>query len=253
MEMNYKSLACVYLLTNTINNKIYVGKTIDLKVRLVQHRSREGKRYKSIIKRAIEKYGWENFSISILEVVEDKNNERLLELEREWILKLGSSNKKIGYNICLYSNDRTGIPISEEQKLKLSKIMKEKWASGENNPWKGQRGETHPLYGKSPSKETRDKISKTLTGREGKKGVKLPLWQVALLITRNSKPVYQINPQNNTVIKKWESAAEASRQLNIPKPTISVSCRVDGRLAGGYKWEFVPPIPPEAEITPKKE
>jgi hypothetical protein len=48
---------------------------------------------------------------------------------------------------------------SKEIREKISKSL-----FGENNPMFGKFGENHPMFGKSPSKETRGKISKSLSG-----------------------------------------------------------------------------------------
>ena len=53
----------VYLLTNNLNLMCYVGKTTrKLKTRLCAHKNNPN----SYIGRAIQKYGWENFKVSIL-------------------------------------------------------------------------------------------------------------------------------------------------------------------------------------------
>jgi group I intron endonuclease len=79
----------VYCTINIINGKIYVGKD-----------SKNNKYYLgsgSILKKAINKYGKENFKKFILEEcysIEDLNNK-----EKFWIEKLKSKDHKIGYNL----------------------------------------------------------------------------------------------------------------------------------------------------------
>lgn len=65
----------IYKITNTINNKIYIGKD-----------TRNNPNYMGsgvYLKKAINKYGIENFRKEILENVED--NQTLCQLEKEWI------------------------------------------------------------------------------------------------------------------------------------------------------------------------
>jgi predicted GIY-YIG superfamily endonuclease len=58
----------VYIITNLINNKKYVGVTTrTLKRRFRQHYSQCKKKYKGIIHHAINKYGIENFKIELVE------------------------------------------------------------------------------------------------------------------------------------------------------------------------------------------
>lgn len=95
----------IYKITNLINNKIYVGKTIkSLEQRFSEHKH-EAERYaedrihfgyKTKFYPAIVKYGVSNFSISLLEEVEDSE---LNEREAYWISKLNCLDDNIGYNI----------------------------------------------------------------------------------------------------------------------------------------------------------
>ena len=83
----------VYKIENRVNGKIYVGRTIrTLNTRIYQHKHNN----KSLIGRAIQKYGWENFSVEIIE--ECDTFEKLVEREIYWIKKLNSKVPN-GYNI----------------------------------------------------------------------------------------------------------------------------------------------------------
>ena len=89
----------IYKITNKINNKIYVGQSIDIIERWKQHgykafNSNE-RAYNSAIHLAFRKYGIENFS---LEVLEECKIDELDKKEREWIEKLNSLAPN-GYNM----------------------------------------------------------------------------------------------------------------------------------------------------------
>lgn len=53
----------------------------------------------------------------------------------------------------------------------------------------------------------------------------------------NSKRVYQLDLDGN-VIKLWESATEASKQLNIKSSCISAVCNGKNKTAGRFVWVF---------------
>lgn len=92
----------IYIIRNTINNKVYIGQTkVSLKLRFQNHLSaaRKGKDY--IIGKAIRKYGEENFYIELLE---ECTIEELNEREKYWILYFNSTNNKFGYNVSIGGN-----------------------------------------------------------------------------------------------------------------------------------------------------
>ena len=69
----------IYKITNLINNKVYIGQSIQLKVRWQQHLTSK-KKY--ILYKAFKKYGIENFSFEIIEYCPP---EKLNEREKYWI------------------------------------------------------------------------------------------------------------------------------------------------------------------------
>jgi hypothetical protein len=81
----------IYKTTNRINGKIYIG--LHTTYNIDDGYIGSGK----WLKKAIKKYGVENFDREILE--ECENIEDLLNKEVFWIRKLGATNNKIGYNI----------------------------------------------------------------------------------------------------------------------------------------------------------
>lgn len=96
----------IYKITNKINNKIYIGQSRDIKRRWKEHK-RLSKTRKTLIQKAIYKYGIENFDF---EVLEECSVDCLDELEIYYIKLYDSTNRNIGYNIA--SGGNTG-PIKE--------------------------------------------------------------------------------------------------------------------------------------------
>ena len=77
-----------------INNKVYIGQSVNPEHRFVAHCSRaKNDEDNSHIHAAIKKYGKENFTLEIIEWTDDYNNR-----ERYWIKKLNSKSP-FGYNI----------------------------------------------------------------------------------------------------------------------------------------------------------
>jgi hypothetical protein len=161
----------VYLVTNLINNKKYIG--ID---------SLNCPYYLGsgvFIKKSIKKYGRENFKKEILQFCETK--EELLECERYWINFFNAVNDKNFYNMReggqggdirpLMDDDkiiqwkkniskskkgcRKGIPLTESNKKGISEGLKLFY---KNN--------ISPNMGRNQSEETKKKIRDALIGRE---------------------------------------------------------------------------------------
>ena len=133
----------IYIIKNNINNKVYVGQTIQgYKNRFWGHKH-ESKSIDRPLYRAFRKYGIENFHVELLE--DNIPYELLDEREVYWIEYYDCVNPK-GYNISLGGfNYRT-----EEERMQMSESMK-----GENSPMFGRIGESNPFYGRHHTEESK--------------------------------------------------------------------------------------------------
>lgn len=104
-------LGKIYIITNDINNKVYIGQTIQtLKKRFNGHccYSKSDRSSSMYIKRAIHKYGKDKFHISLIEECPiDSLNER----EIYWIGKYDSYNN--GYNLTLGGQSSNSFSINK--------------------------------------------------------------------------------------------------------------------------------------------
>ena len=93
----------IYCITNKLNNKQYIGQTATtIKHRMGQHFSNT-KQSEQLIKKAIKKYGKDNFDIEVVEKITAQNKKELtLVVELGWISKLLCCVKKIVSNIYLH-------------------------------------------------------------------------------------------------------------------------------------------------------
>lgn len=86
----------VYLATNLVNGKVYVGQTVILSKRITQHLCESRHSPKVPFHRAIAKYGRDNFTFE--EIGTAVTQEELNNLEAVWILSIGSHRTRVGYN-----------------------------------------------------------------------------------------------------------------------------------------------------------
>lgn len=89
----------IYKWTNLINNKVYIGKSVNIPKRLREYKYEVEKNNSRPIIRALRKYGFQNFRFEIIENCENLSNEQLLEREQYWMNYYNSQNPQFGYNI----------------------------------------------------------------------------------------------------------------------------------------------------------
>ena len=148
---------CIYLITNKINGKIYIGKhSTD---NLDDGYMGSG----LLIKKAIQKCGIENFTKEYLAFCDTE--EKLNWLEKFYIKKYKA--REVGYNLTDGGDGHLGFIMSEETKEKISKSHK-----GITSPFKGiaRQNEvkekiSNSLFGHHHNKETRQKMSDSKKGK----------------------------------------------------------------------------------------
>lgn len=179
----------IYKTTNLVNGKIYIGQSIN----------DEDDNYigsGTYIKKAIKKYGKDNFKKEIIERCDNKEN--LNELELFWINHYDATNRNIGYNVATWTDGLFSRESRERQKSflgrKHSSESKEKIRKALVGKPKTQKhiesmrsriydksfmqseeyrskmsiavsGKNNGMYGKKHSTDTKVKISKGLNGK----------------------------------------------------------------------------------------
>ena len=160
----------VYLITNTVNDKKYVGITADtIDKRFRKHVNDAMLRKNNmVLHKAIRKYGGNSFEVSLLDIA--KTHEQLKDLEYHYI-KQYEAKVPHGYNLTDGGEGIWGYKFTEEQKNRLSEahLGQKAWNKGLGNYHSEEtlRRMSESQKGKktkSPSKETRLKIAKALTG-----------------------------------------------------------------------------------------
>ena len=124
--------AVIYIYTNLINGKIYIGQTLYPNKRFSAHKKccKDG----TIFHSAVIKYGFENFKYEILHSFNYINKEETKDLlnfwEKFYIREYNSTHPKIGYNITDGGDGSLGYKVTQEQRKKRSEFMKSHPNSG---------------------------------------------------------------------------------------------------------------------------
>lgn len=150
-----KPVGFIYLTTNLINGKIYIG----------QHEflgNDSGYIGSGVyFRNAVKKYGKQNFKRKILKICYTYAQMNAWEIV--FIKKYKSQDRNVGYNIAKGNVHTSKLNPSKlpEVREKISKTLRRKIDSGEIKPFRGFSGSSHPLYGKHHSEETKKKISES--------------------------------------------------------------------------------------------
>lgn len=214
----------IYSLYNTINGKLYIGKTAHYRDRIQEHKSRlnNNKHCNDYLQKTFKKYK-ESFIASIIEVCKKEN---LGEREIFWISFLNTTDFNKGYNMTSGGEGTFGIACSEEKKEKIRKTNRKFLDSEEGIKLRKQRSDNiknriiHPAVGRvvtpEESKRLSTKLKETYKLKKNKgwvnpRGIRVEILNKdrEVLGTYNSitdiDPIYNINPDSVlTKISKWK-------------------------------------------------
>ena len=218
----------IYKLKNNLNGKEYIGQTTrDLSRRLTQHKSLKSNKC-PYLKNAISKYGFEVFSVEILDKAESV--EKLNELEIFYISKHNTLHPN-GYN--LKSGGENGGKWSDESRKRASDSAKGRKHSEETKLKISNliSGKNHPMFGKHHTDETKKRLSENNSGSKSplfgiprSEDIKRSIGEKAksrgangtkAAVDTTKKKIVCI--QNNNV---YESFKQASKDLNISRISI---------------------------------
>jgi group I intron endonuclease len=135
----------VYKIVNIINNKLYIGSSVDIKARWkYSHLKplRENRHCNILLQRAWNKYGEDNFKFEVMHYC---FKEELLIIEQTYMDIYNSANPRYGYNLCPTAGNCLGLKASDAARLKMSNTRK-----GRPCPW---------LNGRPVTEETKKKMS----------------------------------------------------------------------------------------------
>lgn len=226
----------VYLITNLINEKVYVGITKGLlSKRWIQHKSDAKRNSQCPIHRAIRKYGAEYFKIEAIETC--NSTEELYARESAIIQIKKSTDSELGYNASLGGESgksgvkswNSGITKNENSLLMSASV--------------NQTGEKNSFFGKTHSDEQKSKWSKQ---RAGKKREARPD-----LVDSNRKRVWSDESRKKLSLSNgisifcinndsaYPSISEACRQLNLDHKSVTRVLKGEFKQTKGYRFSYL--------------
>ena len=121
--MNELNCPGIYRFTCIPNGKVYVGRSINVYRRILEHRQ-QAKTKNIPLYYAVRKYGWENFQVDLLERVDDPD--QLIPREQFWIDALRAAERGCGYNLCPRGDGPQGFKHGPEMRAKMAASKGEK-------------------------------------------------------------------------------------------------------------------------------
>lgn len=214
-------MGTIYKITNLVNNKIYIGQTVNsINHRFNQHINSaihfKGCPY---LGKAIRKYGSENFKIDVIE--DNISTNALNDREKYWIKYYKSNNTDFGYNLTRGGN-LTCVAMSEEDENLINQL----WDSGKTVGYIAEIT-LHSVNAidRVLSKNSNYSISESLKRGSAKA---ISVCQYDLL---------------GTFIKKYNTLTEAAIAVNGCYQGIGQAC-INKKTAYGYWWRYENELPP---------
>lgn len=234
----------IYIYTNKINNKKYVGQTCRS---LSERAQKNGSGYKKCRKfwNAIQKYGWENFESEILYdgLTKDEANQ----IEIMTISELQTQNDKYGYNICEGGN--LGNPLLGKRVVQLD-FSGEYIATYESIKQAVRECHANPFiisnvcnsiqnYENAPYKQSGGYIwmweLDYLNHNYDKKLIVEALHKE--FVHPNAKPVVQLS-LNMEYITVYKNISDAARKTGLNRNGINDVCTHKLTTSGEYIWMY---------------
>lgn len=209
----------IYKIINLINNKVYIGQTVNsLEQRFIEHKSHWKNNYNSSnrpLYNAFSKYGIENFQIELVEKVEQSN---LNNREKYWIKYYDSYNN--GYNATwggdstiLYDYNKIVELYNIKQNMsEVARIIGCQWAT----------------------------VSRALksAGLEKTKKLKMSNSKVIIMLDKNNNFIQRFDRLMDAAIYIKQNQYTQNSNLSSISGTIGQVCRGERKSAYGFKWTY---------------
>lgn len=223
------------MITNSINNKRYIGLSNNINRRFMEHRTPKNIANRTnVLYKAIRKYKIENFIFEILEIVDNESD--LYSREVFWISKL-----KPEYNMNEGGLGNKGHSLSDDLKEHLRFIGKMQWES--KTPLQKEfiikNNLKRPKFGHPVSESTREKLRKANLGKKMSEETKIKI-SIANKNKIKDGKLYskKVVAYNELEEIKFDSVKESAIYLKCDASNISKVLKGVQKTCRGYKFRY---------------
>lgn len=195
----------VYLLINTITNKVYIGQTTNFNSRMKSYEYSKKQQYK--IHYSIRKHGWNNFEKHIIDI--STNQDELNMLEQFYIDKFKSVD--FGYNLTL--GGLAGKWSEHAKTLFKTKVAR-------------KYGYDNPMFGKTHTEAARRLMSEARQGKSCPWLLGKPLSREHRKKLSDAQKKVRRKPHSDSTKQKIKN----TRLANNPKFTTRIICNETGMI-----------------------
>jgi group I intron endonuclease len=254
----------IYKITNTTDNKVYVGQAENLGTRYGRHlyRIKRKEHHNEHLQRSFDKYGEDKFIYEILEEIEDLSI--LDSREKHWIDHYGGINSDNTYNFkdpllnehndyvrnkmskssLGENNPNYGNKWTDEQRKKMSESRKGKsWEElyGKKKANEMKENSAEAQKGRKHSEETLNKIRKANIGEKNpahgkgdrQKGEKNPMYGKPV---KHRRSVVQFDKEGNK-IKEYDFINQVVED-GFNAGNVAMAAKGKLKSSGGYVWKY---------------
>lgn len=243
--MGKEKICGIYMIKNIVNNKVYIGQSIDIYRRWNNHKKELIKNIhrNNHLQGSWNKHGEENF---IFKIIDECIKTFLDEKEIYWIQYYNSSNQKYGFNLDGGGSNNKETSSETKEKLKLINL-------GNKNPMSHEVVclETRRIFSTIAEAEKYYNISKGIVSnccRNKRKVGQDKHWMYVedykKLSETQIKEKLNVKPKKSNKIinidtnEIFNTMKEASIKYHIQENGISKCCLKTQNTCGGYKWMY---------------
>lgn len=219
-NVKHEGVAGIYCIRNIVNNKVYIGKSVNIRQRIYNHigglNSKDKRRENEYFINSWWKYNKENFEYFILEVIDkdiDNFEEIMKNRELFWMDIYKSTFSEFGYN--LRRDSSTNMICHEKTRIKMSIAQKQRYLNPEERLITGLKSKEFWKNNPEIKAQMKEKLS-------------------------NIKTKYQIlqySKDGQTLIKTWNKVKDIVNENPSYKTHNIYSCCSGAKPSMyGFKW-----------------